>query len=313
MFENASVLVTGGAGFLGSYISIQLIRKGADVTVLDNFSSGSRERLYPVEDCTRFHLVKGDILDKKVVKECIKEKDIVFHLAAKVGVINAASHGIEVLDTSLKGISLLLSESVHYDVSTFVFSSSSEVYGEPARLPSREDDPLLPQSTYAIAKITAERYCEEYNKLYGIDTPIFLYFNAYGPLQSENFVISRFLKCALSGDDLPVYGDGSQTRDFCYIDDAVQLTLEAVRRSKGAPVYNIGSGKNTSLKQLAELVAALSPHQCGIVYIPLDDRRPHAYEIMQRQADISKIVNLCGISPQYTLEKGLQKCFDALK
>lgn len=312
MFENASVLITGGAGFLGSYVCNQLIREGAHVTVLDNFSSGVRERLRPLFKCAQFRLVTGDIRDETVVKECVKNMDIVFHLAAKVGVIRAASQGIDVLDTSLKGISLLLSESVHYNVSTFVFSSSSEVYGEPARLPSREDDPLQPQSTYAIAKVAAERYCEEYNRLYGIDTPIFRYFNAYGPLQSENFVISRFLQCALSGVDLPVYGDGSQTRDFCYIDDAVQLTLEAVRRSTGAHIYNIGSGKKTSLTQLAECVAALSPHSCQIKYIPLDGRRPHEYEIVRRQADISKIVNTCGFSPQYTLEKGLQKCFEAL-
>jgi nucleoside-diphosphate-sugar epimerase len=277
MFENASVLITGGAGFLGSYVCNQLIREGAHVTVLDNFSSGVRERLRPLFKCAQFRLVTGDIRDETVVKECVKNMDIVFHLAAKVGVIRAASQGIDVLDTSLKGISLLLSESVHYNVSTFVFSSSSEVYGEPARLPSREDDPLQPQSTYAIA-----------------------------------FVISRFLQCALLGVDLHVYGDGSQTRDFCYIDDAVQLTLEAVRRSTGAHIYNIGSGKKTSLTQLAECVAALSPHSCQIKYIPLDGRRPHEYEIVRRQADISKIVNMCGFSPQYTLEKGLQKCFEAL-
>ena len=148
--------------------------------------------------------------------------------------------------------------------------------------------------------------------MYGINTPIFRYFNAYGPLQSENFVISRFLQCALSGGDLPVYGDGGQTRDFCYIDDAVQLTLEAVRCSKGAHTYNVGSGKTTSLTQLAETVAALSPRPCQITYKPLDGRRPHQYEIVRRQADISKVVNACGFSPQYTLEKGLQKCFEAL-
>ncbi len=312
MFAESKVLITGGAGFLGSSLCVRLVKKGADVTVLDNLSSKNTERLRLVKHCKNFHFVRGDILSAQDVRTCVKGKDVVFHLAAKVGVVRAASHGIEVLDSTLKGISLLLSESVHYDVKTFVFSSSSEVYGEPVRLPSREDDLLAPSSTYAVAKVAAERYCEEYSALYGINAPVFRYFNVYGPHQSEDFVISQFVQGALKGDDLTVYGDGSQTRDFCYIDDAVSLTLAATHRNKGAHAYNIGSGKRTSLKQLATLIADMSPRTCRVTFTNPDHRRPQEYEIMHRQADISRIVNLCGFSPEYNLEMGLKKCFDAL-
>lgn len=312
MIAESGVLVTGGAGFLGSSLCARLVEEGISVTVLDNLSSGNLQRLQKVASCKNFHLVKGDITNAEDVKQCVKGKDTILHMAAKVGVIRAASHGIDVLETTLKGISLLLSESIKNDVSTFVFASSSEVYGEPSRLPSREDDPLVPKSTYAVAKVAAERYCEEYGTLYGMNTCIFRYFNVYGPFQNDDFVISRFLHCALAGKALPVYDGGTQTRDFCFIDDAASLTLEAMKRNRGTGIYNVGSGERTSLRTLAELVSSLSPRTCEIELADLDVRRPQEYEILHRQADISKIVSLCGISPKCSLEEGLRKCFEAL-
>ncbi|MGC1122330.1 MAG: SDR family NAD(P)-dependent oxidoreductase [Candidatus Methanofastidiosia archaeon] len=312
MIAESRVLVTGGAGFLGSSLCTRLVKEGADVTVLDNFSSGNLQRLQEVVSCKNFRLVRGDIRNAEDVRQCVNDRDTILHLAAKVGVIKAASHGIDVLDTTLEGISLLLSEGTKVEVSTFMFASSSEVYGEPSRLPSREDDPLVPKSTYAVAKVAAERYCEEYGTLYGINTCILRYFNVYGPLQNDNFVVSQFLQHALKGEVLPVYGSGTQTRDFCYIDDAVSLTLEAMKRNRGSNIYNVGSGECTSLKKLAELISSLSPRECRIAFVDPDERRPQEYEIMHRQADISKIVSLCGVSPKHSLEDGLRKCFEVL-
>ncbi|MBU7014845.1 MAG: SDR family NAD(P)-dependent oxidoreductase [Theionarchaea archaeon] len=312
MIARSRVLVTGGAGFLGSHLSTRLVEEGAEVTVLDNLSAGNLQRLQNVASCENFHFFKGDIRNTEDVKQSVKDKDIILHFAAKVGVIRAASQGIDVLDTTLKGISLLLAESTKCDVKTFVYASSSEVYGEPSRLPSREDDPLIPRSTYAVAKVAAERYCEEYGTLYGIDTCIFRYFNVYGPRQNDNFVIPQFLHHALRGEALPVYGSGAQTRDFCYIDDAVSLTLEGMKWNKGFNIFNVGSGEPISLKRLAELVSSLSAKECSIAFVDLDTRRPQEYEIIHRQADISKIVSLCGVSPKHSLEDGLRTCLEAL-
>ena len=312
MIAGSRVLVTGGAGFLGSHLCTRLVEEGADVSVLDNFSSGNLERLEKIVSCENFHLIEGDITNAEDVRQSVKDTDTVLHFAAKVGVIRAASHGIDVLDSTLKGISLLLSESVRGEVKTFVFASSSEVYGEPLRLPSREDDPLVPRSTYAVAKVAAERYCEEYATLYGIDTCVFRYFNVYGPHQNDNFVIPQFLRHTLKGEVLPVYGSGAQTRDFSYIDDAVFLTLEAMNRNRGFNIYNVGSGENTSLKKLAELISSLSIKECEIALVELDRRRPQEYDIIHRQADISKIVSLCGTFPRHSLEEGLKTCLEAL-
>jgi nucleoside-diphosphate-sugar epimerase len=309
MTKSQSVLVTGGAGFIGSHLVEDLVSKDHKVTVLDNFSN-KRTKM----PGAGFEVIEGDVCDLKRVMEVTKAVDAVYHLAAVLGVEYAYQHPTETLDVEITGTRNILEGMRKNDVEMIVYGSSSEVYGEPTSLPITEGDRTAPKSTYGVAKLTGERYCEAYRRAYGIEYVILRYFNVYGPRQDDRFVIPRFIRAALQGAPLLIYGDGNQLRDFTFVKDAVQLTVTAARadRAKGQTL-NVATGVATKASDLAKLVLNLTGSNSSIVLKDFNQsNRPREIEIFNRVADIGKARQL-GYEPQTPIRDGIAATISWLK
>lgn len=301
MTESPSVLVTGGAGFIGSHLAEDLVTKGHKVRVLDNFSNGQ-----PNMSGVGISLIKGDVCNLSRVLQVTKGVDVIYHLAAVLGVEYAYQHPIETLEVEIMGTRNILEGMRKNDVDRIVYSSSSEVYGEPASLPIGEGDRTAPKSTYGVAKLTGERYCEAYRRAYGIEYVILRYFNVYGPRQDDRFVIPKFIRASLQGAPLLIYGDGNQLRDFTFVKDAVQLTVTVAEadRAKGQTL-NVGTGIATKAWDLAKLVLNLTGSKSNIMLKGFDQStRPKEIEIFNRVADIGKARQLA-YEPQTSIRDGI--------
>jgi nucleoside-diphosphate-sugar epimerase len=301
MSKSMSVLVTGGAGFIGSHLVEGLVAKGYDVTVLDNFSNKQ-----PKVQGAGFEVIEGDVCDLNRAMEVTKGVDVVYHLAAVLGVEYAYQHPTETLDVEIMGTRNILEGMRKNDVGMIVYGSSSEVYGEPESLPITEGDRTAPKSTYGVAKLTGERYCQAYRRAYGIDCVILRYFNVYGPRQDDRFVIPRFIRAALQGASLSIYGDGNQLRDFTFVKDAVRFTMTAAQsdQAKGQTL-NVATGVATKALDLAKLVLNLTSSNSSIVLKDFDQsNRPREIEVFNRVANIGKARQL-GYEPQTSLRDGI--------
>ncbi|MGA2785728.1 MAG: NAD-dependent epimerase/dehydratase family protein [Candidatus Bathyarchaeia archaeon] len=296
-----SVLVTGGAGFIGSHLVEELVSEGNKVSVLDNFSNKQ-----PKTPGNQFELIEGDVCDPQNVLDATKSVDVVYHLAAVLGVEYAYQHPIDTLEVEIMGTRNILEGMRKNDVKMVIYGSSSEVYGEPSSLPIAETDRTSPKSTYGVAKLAGERYCEAYRRAYGIEYVILRYFNVYGPRQDDRFVIPRFVRAALQGAPLEIYGDGNQVRDFTFVKDAVRLTLTATQVSRAKnQVFNVGTGVPTKASELADLILKLSNSKSSIVLKNFDkSNRPREIEIFNRLADINKAQQL-GYKPQTPMREGI--------
>lgn len=299
----AKVLVTGAAGNIGSALVDWLLREtNYTVVGLDNFLTGSRSKL-PSDDKDGFTFVQADVNNLSSLKGVMDEGfDFVFHYAAVVGVQRTLDNPIMVLN-DIQGIKNILDLSKDTGVKRVFFSSSSEVYGEPVEFPQNETTtPLNSRLPYAVVKNVAESFLRSYHKEYNLPYTIFRFFNTYGPRQSEDFVVSRFLRQALRNDDILIYGNGSQTRTFCYIDDNVETTLACLRRDLVInDVMNIGSDVEYSIKELAKLVIAVCDSKSRIIHMPPLKEG----DMTRRKPDNSKMKAILG-KPLIPLETGLK-------
>lgn len=306
-FKNMRVVVTGGAGFIGSHLVEKLLVLGAQVTVIDNLLHGNK--LEHLGEQPNLSLNEGDVRDTGVVSGAFKDKDLVFHLAAVVGVEETQMTPLEVLDVEIQGTLNVLNLAVSNGIKRVVFASSSEVYGDSAE-PMKEEGPFSPKSTYAVTKLVGEEYCRAFYQKYGLDYTCLRYFNVYGPRQDARFVISRFMTSILSHEPIQIYGDGKQTRDFTYIDDAVNMSLLAgIKTETRGEMVNIGTGRAVSINELAELVAksmksTTSPKPS---YTDYDDKRPLGIEVFCRMADTAKARRLLQYEPETSLASGIKK------
>ncbi|MDI6884654.1 MAG: SDR family oxidoreductase [Hadesarchaea archaeon] len=301
------VLVTGGAGFIGSHVVDGLVDKGHAVTVLDNLSSGSRENLRAHLANPDFRLIKGDIRDGKAVKKSLSGVDAVVHEAALVSVPRSIREPRLAHEVNVEGTLSLLRASKQAGVERFVYASTCAIYGESNRLPITEDAPLKPNSPYASSKLAAEENCRTFSAIEGLPTVSLRYFNVYGPRQSAGEyagVMVKFIQ-RLRNDQPPIiYGDGKQTRDFVYVSDVVEATLLALEREGVAgKVINIGTGKETSINKLCELFLKLT----GKTHLKHLHRAPRPGDISRSQADTSKARKLLGFEPKVSLEEGVKK------
>jgi len=248
-------VVTGGAGFIGSHLTNYLLEKDIEVTVLDNFWSSSKSNL--IRPHKNLRIQEADLCDQKQIEPFIKQADIVFDLAAIVGVEVATSLPVEVLNTNIASIKNVIESSLDSNVKKIVYASSSEVYGNGTRSAVTEDLPLTPISPYGVSKIVGEIYLRAYWEKCGLQSSIVRYFNVYGPRQSItplSFVVPSFIYKALHHEPIKIYGSGQQTRDFTYISDSVEGTYLVAERGKGeATPYNICTNVETSLVELAKL------------------------------------------------------------
>ena len=302
----AKILVTGGAGFIGSHLIDRLLQGGYEVTALDNFSSGKIENIRHHTGASNFHLMRGDIRNLRNVEKAVEDADAVFHLAAIVSVPLSVKEPSLVKDVNVGGTLNLLEASLDADVKRFVYASSCAVYGEASDLPIDERHPTAPLSPYAASKLAAEHHCRFFHEDYGFETVCLRYFNAYGPRQkrgSYGGVITQFINRIKQGKPPIIYGDGSQTRDFVHIDDVAEASELAMhRRGAVGEVFNIGTGKATTINQLAQILTKLvGKPELKPVYT-----NPRLGDIKHSQANISKAQTILGYIPKIGLEHGLK-------
>ena len=299
------VLVTGGAGFIGSHLVDGLMGEGFEVVVLDDFSSGRRENLSFHFGKPGFCLVEGDVRDKADVKKALEGVDVVFHLAAIVSVDFSVKNPLLVNEVNVGGTLNVLKESLNAGVKRFVYASSCAVYGEPIRLPVDEEHPTRPLSPYGVSKLAAEHYCRVFYEVYGFETVCLRFFNVYGPRQvlgPYSGVIMKFIDRLRQGKQPIVYGDGEQTRDFVFVKDVVDACMRVMRREDCVgEIVNVGSGVETSINRLAEvLVELFGLHGVKSVYA-----KARAGDIRRSYADLSKAEGLLGYKPKTSLMEGL--------
>lgn len=306
------VLVTGGAGFIGSHISERLLSLGHEVTVLDDLSTGKLENIQVLMGHDRFHFCRGSILDLALLRELIQHRRIerVSHQAARPSVARSIEDPLATHEVNITGTLNILKAAHEAGCQRVVAASSSSIYGNTPVLPKREDMHYRPRSPYAASKVAGELYLQVFHAVYGLETVGLRYFNVYGPQQDPNShyaaVIPKFIRLALNGEPLPIEGDGTQTRDFTYIDDVVSANLLSLTTPElHGECVNIGYGERTSILSLAETVIRQTRSASKIVY-----RDPRPGDVRDSLADISLAHSLLGYKPAFPLADGLVATID---
>jgi UDP-glucose 4-epimerase len=301
------VLVTGGAGFIGSHIVDRLLDQDFQVRILDDFSTGSLENLVHKKTGNP-QLIRGDIRHPMLANKVMKDVDAVFHEAGLVSPILSVRNPKLVEDINVKGTLNLLEASTRFDVKRFIFASSAAVYGSVPHIKLKEEMAPRPTTPYGISKLAAEYYVGIFNELYGIRTISLRYFNVYGPRQrirrnsSYASVIPIFINRLSRNLPLTVYGDGQQTRDFVYVKDVVDANVLALQ-CEGPKVFNIGSGKRVTINRLAAHLKELeSKMDIGNSYFP-----PRPTDIRHGYADISRAKKTLGYTPRFSIQEGLKE------
>lgn len=282
------ILVTGGAGHIGGALCRKLVEdQNSFVTILDDLSTGSKDKL-PSKKFKNFEFIKADVNNLETLKNTIfkSQFDYVFHYAAVVGVQRTLLDPEKVLN-DIQGVKNILNLCKIKNIKRIFLSSSSEVYGEPVSIPQKEDEtPLNSKLPYAVVKNVSEAYLRTFKQMYGINYTIFRFFNTYGPSQSEDFVITKFIIQSLKGENLIINGDGSQTRTFCYIDDSIDTQINCMNNNLFInDVLNIGNEYEITILDLAKLVLKLTSSNVKIIHKdPLKDG-----DMTRRKPDISKM------------------------
>jgi nucleoside-diphosphate-sugar epimerase len=303
------VLITGGAGFIGSSLADALLEKGKyEIILVDNLLTGKQDNVPHNPNC-RF--IKCDVNNYNDIASIFLafRFDYVFHYAAVVGVKRTLENPVMVLN-DLKGIQNVLDLSKNTGVKRIFFSSSSEVYGEPVHLPQNEQTtPLNSRLPYAVVKNVGESFCRSYQQEYGLEYTLFRFFNTYGPKQSHDFVITKFMEAALASRDITIYGDGSQTRTFCYVKDNTEACINAMERDLFVnDVVNIGNDDTYTIVDLAKFLIQLTGSRSKIVHLP---PLPEG-DMTRRQPDISNMKKL--LNRDFTsFEAGLEEVIKSRK
>ena len=303
------VLVTGGAGFIGSHLMTRLLKEGFEVVVLDNLSTGSLKNLELCLENENFRFVKGSIVDEQMVRDALKDVEVVFHLAAITSVPYSVEYPDVTREVNVDGTRKLLEECLSAGVERFIYVSSCAVYGEPEYLPIDEEHPARPVSPYAESKLEAERLCREFQKAYGLKTTIVRPFNVYGPrMKGGRYggVIARFIERLRLNKPPIIYGDGTQTRDFVHVWDIVNALMLMLNNQKAiGETFNVASGVATSIDELAKLVMELS----GVDGLKPLYRPAREGDIKHSYADISKAKAKLGYEPKISLKEGVAALF----
>jgi UDP-glucose 4-epimerase len=301
------MLITGGAGFIGSHICEKYTKDGHSVICLDNFLSGDLANVKPLLDYRNFKLIEGDIRDVVLLKKTVRDIDVVFHLAAQVHVDMSYSEPKLTYDINVMGTQNVLEIARSCDVKKVIHTSTSEVYGSAQYIPVDEKHPLDAPHPYGASKIAADRMCNAYVKTYGMNISIPRFFNVFGPRQRDSgygAVIPMFTKRVLNKMQPIVYGKGMQTRDYTYIEDIVRAFDLILNHKPSLEPVNIGYGKDVSILDLANLVISLCGKDGKIK--PIHDK-PRIGELNKLVADTRKAKRILGWKPEYDFEAGLRK------
>jgi UDP-glucose 4-epimerase len=298
------VLVTGGAGFIGSHLAQELAERNYNVVIIDNLFTGKKENVEELVKKDNVEFNQGSVTDVPLLQSLFKGVEYVFHQAAIPSVPRSVDNPLASHEANATGTLNVLLAARDGGVKKVIYASSSSVYGDIPTLPKREDMAPNPQSPYAVTKLTGEYYCQVFQQVYGLSTVCLRYFNVYGPGQDPDSqyaaVIPKFIKRVSEGMPPIIFGDGEQTRDFTFIRDAVEANI-LFAESNASGVFNIGKGSKISINELAMLVSRLMDKDLEPVH-----HAPRAGDIRHSLADIAK-AKACGYNPKYTLERGLKE------
>jgi nucleoside-diphosphate-sugar epimerase len=300
------MVVTGAAGFIGSHVCEALVARGHEVVGVDCFTdyydvAQKRANIAALTRNPRFHLLESSLNDIDLA-HTLKDAEVVFHLAAQAGVRKSWGSDFEhYIEHNIRATQRLC-EAMKGTGIRLVYSSSSSVYGETEQLPMREDHPTRPRSPYGVTKLAGETLCLLYGANHGLPVACLRYFTVYGPRQRPDMAFHRFIKAAIAGDPVDVYGTGQQTRDFTFISDAVAANLAAAAYAGNATVFNIGGGSRASLNTVIDLIGRVTGRTLDVRY-----REPQPGDVTHTYADISLAARELGYAPAVGLEEGIRR------
>jgi UDP-glucose 4-epimerase len=319
-FASLRWLITGGCGFIGTSLIARLLREtpGTSIRVLDNLSVGTKEDLLGVTStieqeqnikATGMELIEGDIRDFEVCNKCCKGIDVIVHLAANTGVAPSIENPRYDMEANVLGVFNMLEAARQNHVIKFIFASSGASIGE-VEPPIHEKKVPRPVSPYGASKLAGEAYCSSYYLSFGIRTVSLRFANVYGPLSKhKNSVVAKFIKQAFSGEPLEIYGDGSQTRDFIYIDDLIQAIILSVNSDVGGEAFQIATYKETTVNEIADKIKYIIESETG-QKVSVVHGETRLGDVKRNYSDISKAKQMLGFSPDFELDKGLKNTFE---
>lgn len=308
--ESLSVLVTGGAGFLGSHLVEEFVENGFKARVLDDFSSGKENNLRNVKGSVE--VLRGDVANVRDVMEAMDGVNAVVHLAAKIDAAESFKKPRLYNEVNVNGTLNVLNACVKKSVKKLIYVSTCAVYGEPLSLPITEAHPANPPSPYAASKLAAEAYAKAYANAFGLDLTILRLFNAYGPRQLGSpyaGVIARFIGNLKKGEPPVIFGDGEQTRDFVYVKDVVEAIARLLKTEGRGEIFNLGSGSAVSINELARSIMNIM----GVEGVEPIRAAPRPGDVNRSQADISRIAKAIGFKPKTSLNEGLKLTIKSVK
>ncbi|HCC60273.1 MAG: hypothetical protein A2402_03560 [Candidatus Staskawiczbacteria bacterium RIFOXYC1_FULL_37_43] len=313
-FNDKRVLITGGGGFIGSHIAANLEKKGFKIRLFDLNFDNLDTLCKKLGYCSKAEKVVGNILDTISLASAVEGCDYVVHAAAMLGVKNTEQKSLECLNVNILGAINILEACVKEGVKRIIFTSSSEVYGEPVECPIKETNSTSPVSLYGVSKLAGEEYMKAYQKKYGLEFSIVRFFNVYGPGQVAEFVMPRFIKNVLNNEPPVVYGSGNQIRAFCFVEDAAEGVSQVLTEGNGKnQIFNIGNDEESiSMKDLAEKVIKISGKDLKPQFASMrDSDREESREIHRRIPTIYQARQLLKYKPQFSLEQGIRKVIEA--
>ena len=304
-YNEKRILVTGGAGFIGSEVVSQLIKKNAMVTVLDNFSSGKKQYLPKKKN---LKIIKGDITDEKVISRAVKDQEFVIHLAALPFIPDSFYYPADFFNVNTTGSVNLLWKSIQSKtVTRFVHISTSEVYGTAQHAPMDENHPTAPHSTYAVSKLAGDRVAFTLHKENGFPIVIIRPFNSYGPQYTQPYIIPEIMNQLLIGNKELMLGNIKATRDFTYVSDTADAIIRSLDSKKAiGEIINVGSGNEISIKDLAFKISKIAKKKIKIGY---DESRERPFDVNRLICDNKKALRLLGWKPKINMDQGLKKLF----
>lgn len=308
------ILITGGAGFIGSHLAAYVLARGHSVVILDNLITGSLRNVTPLQKNSNCVFIEADVVSCDF--DALGRFDVVFHLASPASPVQYWKHPLETLRTNAEGTQRLLASMVRTGSPRFLLASTSEVYGDPEVHPQKEDywgnvNPFGPRSCYDEAKRYAESCAYTYGTKYGIDVRVARIFNTYGPNmeKEDGRVVSNFINQCLTGADITVYGDGSQTRSLCYVSDMVRGLYElGIREGLSMEIVNIGNPDEKPIAEIARIIKQMTNSPSRIVFEPIGKDDPR-----RRRPDITKAKQLLDWQPEVELQKGLADTIEYFK
>jgi UDP-glucose 4-epimerase len=303
----AKILVTGGAGFIGSHLVKRLVDDGHEVTVLDILLRGNK---LEKEILSKVNFVNGDVKDSELVNKLGKGCEIVYHFSAVLGVDVVADNPVETMETEILGLKNVTDAALLHKIEKIIYASTSGVYGHSAiEKSATETIQLDPRTSYAIAKRYNEIYLKALYEEKGLTSISLRFFNVYGKRQDNRMVVPRFLEQALRNESITVYGDGNQTRDFTYIDDTIEACIKLTGKMSGSEIFNVANEDEITIQQLAEAIVKVTGSKSKISYIEAPKKR-YDYEVERRYGSSEKLFKETGFRPDTDLEKGLKLIMD---